>query len=235
MRTLIYIIFFVLTISCSSDNNSVNLNDANYPPDAVFCNNIITEVVDVTNPITGKTWMDRNLGATRAAIVPNDSESYGHYYQWGRRSDGHQCLDSGTTNVLSVSDTPTHDKVIRSSNTAIYDWRDPKNDNLWQGVNGINNPCPIGYRLPTAEEFEEEIQSWSSRNFNGAFESPLKLPVAGFRGLDGLFYGRGTRGNYWTSTVDGDASKVFYFDSDYASSSSATSRIALKCVRCIKD
>ena len=27
-----------------------------------------------------------------------------------------------------------------------------QNDNLWQGVNGVNNLCPSGFRLPTSTE-----------------------------------------------------------------------------------
>lgn len=33
-----------------------------------------TEIVDVTNPATGQTWMDRNLGASRAATSPTDEQ-----------------------------------------------------------------------------------------------------------------------------------------------------------------
>ena len=34
-----------------------------------------TEVVDVTNPATGRTWMDRNLGASRAAMSSTDAQA----------------------------------------------------------------------------------------------------------------------------------------------------------------
>lgn len=81
-------------------------------------------------------------------------------------------------------------------------WRSSKNDNLWQGVNGINNPCPAGFRLPTAAEWDEELQSWSSDNAAGAFASPLKLPMAGDRGSsDGLPFLAGTAGYYWSATT----------------------------------
>ena len=62
-----------------------------------------------------------------------------------------------------------------------YDWRSPQNDNLWQGVNGINNPCPSGYRIPTEAELDAERLSWSSDNSAGAIASALKLPMAGYR------------------------------------------------------
>jgi hypothetical protein len=127
---------------------------------------------------SGKCWLDRNLGATRVAQSTTDAEAYGHLYQWGRGTDGHQIRTSGTTSTLSGSNTPGHGNFILAPNSP-YDWRSPQNDNLWQGVNGINNPCPAGYRLPTEAEWNAERQSWSSNNAAGAFASPLKLPVAG--------------------------------------------------------
>jgi hypothetical protein len=60
-----------------------------YPPGSVFCNGTPTALVDVTNPTTGKIWMDRNLGASQVATSSTHANSYGDLYQWGRRADGH--------------------------------------------------------------------------------------------------------------------------------------------------
>jgi len=87
----------------------------------------------VTNPTTGRVWLDRNLGATQVATSSADSAAYGWLYQWGRGSDGHQLRDSGTTSVLSNTDTPSHGNFI-TRNASPYDWRDPQNDNLWQWI-----------------------------------------------------------------------------------------------------
>jgi uncharacterized protein (TIGR02145 family) len=187
---------------------------------------------DVFNPATGKTWMDRNLGASRAATSFNDSEAYGDLYQWGRAADGHQKRNSPTTSTLSNSDTPGHGSFII---TGSYDWRSLRNNNLWQGVSGTNNPCPSGYRLPTDAEWEAERASWSSNNFAGAFASPLKLPVAGRRfSSDGSLYGMGFSSIYWSSTVDGHFSRLLAFNSNnaYMSSQHRTSGLS---VRCLKD
>jgi uncharacterized protein (TIGR02145 family) len=171
-----------------------------YPAGSVFCNGP-TAIVDVTNPITGATWMDRNLGASRAATSSTDAQAYGDLYQWGRGSDGHQCRNSLTTTTLSGFDQPGNNTFILNS-TAPVDWRQPQNTNLWQGVNGINNPCPSGYRLPTESEWNAEDASFSSQDANGAFNSPLKLSLAGRRNgslasLDNV----GVQGYYQTSTV----------------------------------
>ena len=174
-----------------------------YPAGSVFCASGATTVVDVTNPSTGKIWMDRNLGATQTATSSADANSYGDLYQWGRRSDGHQCRTSANTATLSSVDQPANGNFILAPNSP-YDWRSPQNNNLWQGVNGVNNPCPSGYRLPTNVELEAERASWSQNNSAGAFASPLKLPLAGYRNYDNgsLIVGGGS-GYYWSSTVNG--------------------------------
>ncbi len=189
---------------------------------------------DVYNPITGKIWMDRNLGASQVATSSTDTESYGDLYQWGRLTDGHQIRTSGTTTTLSNSDDPGHGDFIIGMGSP-WDWRSPQNDDLWQGVNGINNPCPPGYRLPTEAEWEEERLSWSSNNAAGAFDSPLKLPVAGNRiTSNGSLYGVGSHGRYWSSTVSVTNSRNLYFSSTNVIITSLT-RANGTSVRCIKD
>jgi len=179
------------------------------------CGNTIT-YNDVLNPATGKTWLDKNMGASQVATSIDDKNSYGSLYQWGRLSDGHECINwitgtvgmpvNGTTTTLSPTDVPGHSLYIRVTADP-YDWRNPSNDNLWQGVSGINNPCPAGYRLPTSTELNDERLSWPTQNMNGAFNSPLKWAAAS---------GRDTWGNWinapstyltaWSSTVSGTMS-----------------------------
>ena len=189
---------------------------------------------NVTNPTTGEIWMDRNLGASQVATSSTDANAYGDLYQWGRAADGHESRTSGTTSILATSDTPGHGNFITNGSSP-YDWRSPQNNNLWQGVSGTNNPCPSGYRLPTEAEWEAERTSWSSNNAAGAFASPLKLPVAGYRfSSSGSRNDVGSLGYYWSSTVDGAYSRFLYFnysnaymDSDYRARGFS--------VRCLKD
>ncbi len=204
-----------------------------YPANSVFCNGP-TLVIDVTNPATGRTWMDRNLGASQAATSSTDAASYGDLYQWGRRSDGHQCRNSATTSTLSSTDTPPHGNFILPPNSP-NDWRSPQNANLWQGVNGINNPCPSGYRIPTETELNAERTSWSSNNAAGAFASPLKLPLAGYRDLsNGSLNFVGTYGYYWSSTFVSPSSRYLNFNSSNANMTAAN-RAYGRSVRCLKD
>lgn len=190
--------------------------------------------LDVISPSTGKTWMDRNLGASQVATSSTDVASYGDLYQWGRGTDGHQLRTSGTTATLSSSDNPGHGDFITSS-TDPLDWRSPQNNNLWQGVNGVNNPCPSGYRLPTDTELDAERKSWSANTSAGAFASPLKLPAAGFRvRSNGGFLNVGLTGLYWSSTVSGTIARQLVIGQGSASMTGRFRGDGLS-VRCLKD
>lgn len=194
-----------------------------------------TEIVDVLNPITGQVWMDRNLGAARAAISSTDVDSYGDLYQWGRGPDGHQYRNSTITTDQSNIDQPGHGNFIITSNNPPVDWRNPRNPNLWQGINGINNPCPNGYRLPTIFELHDERNSWNSNDLNGAFDSPLKLPIGGGRsGNHGALHNVGNAGYLWSSTVNGDSSE-FLFYANWGAGGGPAPRAHGRPVRCIKD
>jgi len=178
--------------------------------------------------------MDRNLGAAQVATSSTDAASYGDLYQWGRGADGHQIRTSGTTTTLSTSNNPGHGNFIIASSSP-YDWRSPQNTNLWQVVSGVNNPCPSGYRLPTNAELDAERLSWSSNNSAGAYASPLKFPVAGYRVYStGSLNGVGSYGRCWSSTVDGADSRSLYFDSINATMFSDVRAFGFS-VRCIKD
>jgi hypothetical protein len=204
-----------------------------YPIGSVFCTGSPTAIIDVTNPVTGKTWMDRNLGASQVATQTIDAAAYGDLYQWGRGNDGHQCRNSTVWSSTSSTDQPGHGNFLFLSSALYYDWRNPQNPNLWQGVNGINNPCPSGYRLPTNSEQASERISWGTfNNSSGAFSSPLKLTMAGGRGSS--LFDVGSRGYYWSSTTIGTYSAILYFYSSSANEQTQN-RFSGFSVRCIKN
>ena len=208
--------------------------ESQYPAGSVFCASGPTAIVEVTNPTTGKTWMDRNLGAAQVATSSTDAAAYGDLYQWGRRSDGHQCRNSATTSTLSSSDQPAHGLFITTSSSP-NDWRNPQNTNLWQGVNGVNNPCPSGFRIPTASELDAERLSWNSNNGVGAFSSPLKLPLSGFRSsASGVLFDVSSGGGCWTSTVSNDVSRSLSYNTSLANVLTNNRAGGLP-VRCIKE
>ncbi|MCI5137532.1 MAG: hypothetical protein D3922_03755, partial [Candidatus Electrothrix sp. AR1] len=205
---------------------------------------VLTPVPVVTSTATGRVWMDRNLGASRVATSSTDEDAYGDLYQWGRLTDGHERRTSDTTETtgeLSPGDVPGHDKFILCDkpdpDLPGSDWRETPNNELWQGLNGVNNPCPQGFRLPTAEEFEAEIASWSSRDTAGAFASPLKLPGAGFRYyFSGIVHNnQGDLSLYWMSSIRSvQHSYYLRLGSDLALVADTRARADGMSVRCIQ-
>jgi uncharacterized protein (TIGR02145 family) len=193
----------------------------------------------------GKTWLNNNLGAnyantTNGAFNPTvqassstDANAYGSLFQWGRYSDGHESRTSGTT--AGPIATPWTSTNFITNGTTPFDWRTPQDDNLWQGVNGTNNPCPIGFHIPTEAELNTERSSWSSQNAAGALASPLKLPMAGNRGhSNGSLFNVDSFGIYWSSTVSGTNARVLFFSSSAASMHTFSRGFGFS-VRCIND
>ncbi|NDE11320.1 MAG: hypothetical protein EBZ95_12255 [Chitinophagia bacterium] len=176
---------------------------------------------------TGKKWMAYNLGSSPAK-TSNDVNAYNALYQWGRQP----YYGSGGNPYLYYMATT-------NTNNSIYaDWLNPENSQLWQGVNGLNNPCPSGYRIPTASEYTAEVNTWSSKDPTGAFNSKLKLSVGGYRSYTspGSIIGT-TNGLYWTGTTGSNAhekQKAYFLQL-----TNGTNYLEYKsngfAVRCIKD
>lgn len=211
-----------------------------------------TVIVPVTSS-TGKIWMDRNLGASRAANAKNDYQAYGCLYQWGRGNDGHASITytmgqedgwgtnagyavNGSTNTLSSSDNPGNALFIISGTNLPYDWRSPKNNNLWQGAAGINNPCPTGYRIPTRTEFAAEITAYSINGGTSAYNSLHKFPLAGDRAFDSASVrDQGVDAMYWTSTASDKQAYTISIQPSAVYTNVDNGRAGGHSVRCIKN
>ena len=188
----------------------------------------------------GNCWLASNLGTANIAAAYNDSTAYGWLYQWGRLTDGHQITTSATTSTLSSTDNPGTSSFILAPSTP-YDWRSPQNGNLWQGVSGVNNPCPAGWRLPIQTEWstwatDAGVASCGSNCLQALYATHLKLSAAGYRyySIGGLF-GQGGFGNYWSSSVSGTIAYSLYFYSSNVNPASAYYRAGGFTVRCLKN
>jgi len=185
---------------------------------------------------TTRVWLDRNLGASQVATSSSDALSFGDLYQWGRGTDGHQLRTPApaTTTILSPTDNPSYGNFIIGT-TSTADWRSPQNGDLWQGINGKNNPCPIGFRLPTETELNTERLTFSPPNATGAFNSALKLTMAGYRNRsDGNIIRINTHGYYMSSSLNSFQVRVLNIVSGSASMLN-DNRANAESVRCIKD
>jgi uncharacterized protein (TIGR02145 family) len=180
----------------------------------------------IISSVTGKKWLDRNLGATRVATAFNDYQAYGDLFQWGRPADGHQLINwtsstagtpvNGITTTLATSDVPGNNNFIDASSTidpvtggGSLDWRSDNNTNRWTTT--PQGPCPTGWHVPTIAEWMAEVSNTQSggtatsggiTKANTAY-SLLKLTVSGFRWdypNAGQLYGAGNYGYYWSTT-----------------------------------
>jgi uncharacterized protein (TIGR02145 family) len=169
----------------------------------------------ITSAVTSRKWLDRNLGAPNVATTKIDWQNMGDLFQWGRGADGHQLIIrrppgvlngtvNGNTTTLSNQDNPGHSLFI-TTDTVPYNWRVPKNPNLWQISTGINNVCPTGWHVPSKDDWEAEQLG----NEDNAY-TRLKLTLAGSRDSeDGRVGGVGFDGRYWTSTATESGDLVF--------------------------
>jgi uncharacterized protein (TIGR02145 family) len=131
---------------------------------------------------TSKCWITKNLGADIQADSVNAKmeTKAGWYWQFNRKQgykhDGTTVTPSWTiTNINENSD--------------------------WQTA---NDPCAIelgtGWRIPTKTEWENLIASGSWTNWDGPWNSALKLHTAGFLSYNnGSSSQRGSYGSYWSS------------------------------------
>ena len=135
------------------------------------------EYKTITSSITGKFWLDRNLGATDACKSHDDKNCFGDYFQWGRYSDGHEkSKDEKISNNVINTLRANHNLPILNFNQS-GNWTFADTTNAWKGMESINNPCPIGFRIPTSNEIRSE-------KLNDPFLSFLKIPASGFKIID---------------------------------------------------
>ena len=158
------------------------------------------KIIVTVSTKTGRTWMDRNLGATKMADSLTDEAAFGDLYQWGRKKDGHQKRTSSTTTV-QAEDNSNAGSNFYAIESDTLSWTTNMNLNLWNGATkGVNDPCPSGFRVPTFMEFVGEVDDAVD---DMAPPIPaLNLTVAGFRSNGEIVLSMENMkiGGYWTSS-----------------------------------
>ena len=202
----------------------------------------------------GNIWLNNNLGAhyaninhanfnpSQQATSATDYLAYGSLIQWGRKPDGHELITytnattgnavNGTTSTNS--DAPADALFILEPNSP-YDWRSSQSNTLWATEASANNPCPVGFRVPTDEELTILVNSSSITNSATAASSILKFTVPGNRYYsDGSLYVVGSYGYYWSSSVSGTSASRRDFNSGGTDTLNSYRAYGLT-VRCLKD
>lgn len=233
------------TVNIEIINNTVNFGGQTY--------NL------VTSPITGRIWLDRNLGAAQVCTSTTDSLCYGEYYQWGRLKDGHQAGGSGTTTTRENSISSTSANFVRNG-TSPGDWlqnttQDGSNIDdsgalrvaQWNQTDG-SGICPITFRVPTeaeliAETTDDSIQDVDSggdgnievTDSSTAFQNFLKLGLTGYREYNlANIANYNTAGVLWTTTNSGNDVKYLDYRGSNASFGPLPRAFGMP-VRCIRN
>jgi hypothetical protein len=210
----------------------------------------------------GRIFMDRNLGAK--AYAPGSVDSYGLLYQWGRKEPlvGSQSLTGSTQrstyrgsavplpyvspqDVTTLGSNPLEEShrrpatFITSTLPPWYTWSDTDDadNSLWTtgGLKSPYDPCPAGWRVPTAAEFLEALTPVGGWNYGQAYEGGLVLPAAG--GLDfstGQLFDVGASGYYWTAETAGPSAKCLHIRNGSATIENAFRANGFS-VRCMKE
>ena len=261
---------FTLALNAAGDTAEVQLRDVAGIPDRMMGqvdNNGNTNTHDflylpVTNPITGRTWLNNNLGANYAnvnhasfnisqqATSETDHHAYGSLFQWGRQADGHELMtwiDRTTgvgTTASAAGQSATSVSTVGHFLTGSADWLSAQDDTLWASESSTNNVCPAGYRLPlnphgendAANELWVESQSWTSQNAAGAVTSAIALPMSGYRSYSsGIVDNEGNNGYYWSGSVESTHGRSMGFSASAVIANNHFYRGTGFPVRCIKD
>jgi hypothetical protein len=211
--------------------------------------------------IKGRIFMDRNLGATTSAL--GTAGSYGLMYQWGRKEPfpraaaatmtdpTRQTVYQGATPVAITTQSVTtfanpledshHNPTtfITSIEPPYFTWAGVtvSDNTLWKstGTKSVYDPCPQGWRVPTAAEILNALTPTGAWNYGQAYAGGLVLPAAG--GIDfstGLFHEVGTDGYYWIAETVGVNARVLHIKNGSATIENAFRAHGFS-VRCIKE
>jgi hypothetical protein len=131
-----------------------------------------------------KCWITRNLGADQQATAVSDATeaSAGWYWQFNRKQGYKHDGTTRTPNTVWITN------IVESS-----DWIT------------ANDPCTLelgaGWRIPTYTEWFNVDNTGGWANWNGPWNSGLKMHAAGYLSNSGGSLGsRGSVGHYWSST-----------------------------------
>lgn len=215
--------------------------------------------------IRGLTWAPVNCG------YKADEYPLGKIFQWGRKFGlGYQDETYKDASAPIIADTWSGLNGAEDKNTYYrysdnskfnYDWIKEGDDTYWNlgteenpQKNAEFDPCPDGWRTPTAFEFKSLIgyanRQWTQKEgWNGYLfsenidednpEAPgatFFLPAGGrLNVVDGKAYDRNIEAYYWTISINAGSSAYLYFYNEDCSVNAQGSRAGGCLIRCIKE
>ena len=205
------------TLACWICSNPITINHVAGAVAPVTKTTTYGTVTNIPGEIS-KCWITSNLGSDHQATAVNDATeaSAGWYWQFNRKQ-GYK---------YDVTLTPAWTITSINENS---DWLT------------TNDPCNIElgttWRIPTYTEWYNVNSTGGWTNWNGPWNSGLKLHAAGYLGSsDGLLNYRGSIGFYWSSTQN-DAAYGWnlYFESGYSIMSNNYLKAGGFSLRCLRD
>ena len=168
----------------------------------------------VDNGWSGGIFMDRNLGAFNSSST---SDSYGLYYQWGRKDPFSTHIGNISSTPLTILETIKNPTVFVASSKwysevldhSLWNW-----DVLYDPLMLRYNPCPKGWTVPQGSDFNYMVSSSTSDNFTeeGAFVySTLTFPPAGRIGINGGIHDDNSNGYWSANSFEGEEAGYLEF------------------------
>lgn len=117
--------------------------------------------------IGGQVWMRLNAGAssTEPDNLPITLNRHGNYYQFGR-----------SPSVAENNSTSTNSSWSGNINTANNSWNAGTQT---VPIRTVNDPCPIGYRVPSIQEYNTLLSNTIKSNTGNWTTSPTNYSSAG--------------------------------------------------------
>jgi hypothetical protein len=162
--------------------------------------------------VSGAVLMDRNLGAISA--TPGTIESYGLYYQWGRKDpfviNGYMLTAPDNAIIYQYKD-PANDNISQAIKNPCVVYNDANwgyDTNLWSSNKTMYDPCPAGWRVMDSYAWSdvERASSYVNGYFRVSSEyatpNGASIPTAGRTDGDEYVSSCYEYGYYFTTNPD---------------------------------
>jgi len=234
-----------------TNNSAVPCSDPGNTPGDLGCVTFTyqneTKTYATVRAKDGNIWLQQNLGSDNIAAFETDDNAFGDLFQWGRWDDGHQKRNATTSAVTPQPNNPTGLNGAGSFLTSAPEWwAAGAITDTWEAASPENvtatngcDPCKAlgnDWSVPTQQQWTEIIAQETITNIATAYESNLKLPVAGSRLPSGNFNFTGVRGYYWSKTPSDNVEyvKYLYYSNFIVNPNAGSSRAQALSVRCVK-